>query len=86
MIKDIRITGAALDAELKDESARTSVKLTFTKPSPGLDEENEEDEEDEEEADGPEQLTTVLCSLTPGKVRNLNMFLKLVLTTTLLSD
>lgn len=67
VIKDIRITNAALDAELKDENARTSIKLTFLKATPDID---LEDEVDEDEDDEPEIVTTVLCSLTPGKVRN----------------
>ena len=59
---DIRITGAALDAKLSSETARSSVKLTYT-PVSGVSE-DEDDEEDEVEAE-----SIVLCSLTPGKVR-----------------
>lgn len=58
---DIRITGAALDAKLSSETARSSVKLTYT-PVSGVSE-DEDDEEDEVEAE-----SIVLCSLTPGKV------------------
>ncbi|KAI0772588.1 hypothetical protein BC629DRAFT_1583140 [Irpex lacteus] len=58
---DLRITNVALGAELADENGRTSVKLTYQ--APGGSDEDEEDEEDE----GGEPVTTVLCSLTPGK-------------------
>lgn len=71
VIKDIRITNAALDAELKDENARSSVKLTFTKPSPDFEDDSEEDEDEDDEDEHVEQVTSVLCSLTPGKVSNI---------------
>lgn len=57
----------ALGDELADEKGRTSVKLTYQ--APGAPDEDDEDEEDEEE-EGGEPVTTVLCSLTPGKVCN----------------
>ncbi|KAI0686782.1 hypothetical protein BC835DRAFT_435713 [Cytidiella melzeri] len=60
---DLRITNVALGDQLVDQNDRTSVKLTYQPP--GAPPENEEDEEDEEE-DKP--VTTVLCSLTPGKI------------------
>ena len=54
---DIRISNAALDAELKDQSSRSSIKFTYEKAvGPG---------------DDPEKrppISSVLCSLTPGKV------------------
>lgn len=56
----------ALGDELADDNGRTSVKLTYQTPSP----DDDEDEEDEEEGGDP--VTTVLCSLTPGKVRVVN--------------
>lgn len=57
---DLRITNIALGDELADATGRTSVKLTYQTPV-------KLDEDDEEEA--PEPLsTTVLGSLTPGKV------------------
>lgn len=67
---DLQIKNAALPDELQDDSARTSVKLTYQSLS-SLDEEDE-GEEDEEDADEPPKgpaVTTILCSLTPGKVR-----------------
>lgn len=65
---DLRITNVALADQLADERGRTSVKLTYRAPK-----EDEEDEDashdEEEEEDDAEPVTTVLCSLTPGKVR-----------------
>lgn len=67
---DLRITNVALGDELEDETGRTSVKLTYTHPSGG-DSDDEEDSEDgdKDSVDDLEPITTVLCSLTPGKVR-----------------
>jgi hypothetical protein len=66
---DLQIKNAALPDELRHETARTSVKLTYQSLA---DDEEDEDDEDEDE-DSPPNLgsavTTVLCSLTPGKVR-----------------
>ncbi|GJE87440.1 FKBP-like protein [Phanerochaete sordida] len=64
---DLRITNVALGDELEDESARTSVKLTYRGPSGG-DDSDEESQDEEEEDDDVESVTTVLCSLTPGKI------------------
>ncbi len=65
---DIRITNIALGEELADESGRTTIKLVYRRP--GADEPDSEDEEDDEEKenDNSDLSTTVLCSLTPGKV------------------
>jgi FK506-binding nuclear protein len=61
---DLRITNIALGDELADESGRTSVKLTYQTPI-----KIEEDEIEDEDEESPEPLsTTVLGSLTPGKV------------------
>ena len=70
---DVRITNVALGDELADESGRTTVKLVYRTPGQGGDsdeeDEDEEDKEEDEDEDKPGQLsTTVLCSLTPGKV------------------
>lgn len=66
---DLQIKNAALPDELQHESARTSVKLTYQSLA-SLDEgEDEEDDEDEDEPPKGPAVTTVLCSLTPGKVR-----------------
>jgi FK506-binding nuclear protein len=64
---DLRITNIALADELADASGRTSVKLTYQTPIKMNDDEDDDDE-DEEEALEP-LSTTVLGSLTPGKVR-----------------
>lgn len=64
---DLRITNVALADELADENGRSSVKLTYRGPS-DHDSEDEQSEDEEEEEDDAEPVTTVLCSLTPGKV------------------
>jgi FK506-binding nuclear protein len=62
---DIRIANVALGEEVVDASGRTTVKFTYNTPI-------QVDEDDEEDA--PEPLsTTVLCSLTAGKVGNLQI-------------
>lgn len=66
-IGDLRITNVALGHELADQNARTSLKFTYNKPT-RID---DDDEEDNEEA----QASTVLCSLTPGKVREDHTYL-----------
>ena len=63
---DLQIKNATLPDELQDGHARTSVKLTYQSLAT-VDDDDEEDEEDEDEPYGA-AVTTVLCSLTPGKV------------------
>lgn len=69
---DLRITNVALGDELEDETGRTTLKLTYRHPSSRDDSDDEGEEKDEkdedEEDDEDEPITTVLCSLTPGKV------------------
>lgn len=66
---DIRITNIALSDQIADESGRTTVKLNYIIPSADdSEEEDEEDDEDDEDEKPPRMMTTVLCSLTPGKV------------------
>lgn len=61
---DLQIKNAALGEKLSDESGRTTVKLTYINPA-----KIDDDEEDEEEQQSAEdEITTVLCSLTAGKV------------------
>ena len=75
---DLRITNVALTDELADQKARTSIKLTYQGPI--LPHEHEDDEEhDEEEDEERETLTTILCSLTPGKVCHCLTYLRLPL-------
>ncbi|KAI0674917.1 hypothetical protein C8Q78DRAFT_1009663 [Trametes maxima] len=67
---DIRITNIALGDQLADENGRTTVKLVYRRPGadePDSDEEDE-DEDEEKENDNAELSSTVLCSLTPGKI------------------
>jgi len=60
---DLRITNIALGDELSDPSGRTSVKLTYQTPI------RLDDDEEDEDAESPDPLsTTVLGSLTPGKI------------------
>ncbi|KAG2132436.1 uncharacterized protein EDB93DRAFT_905504 [Suillus bovinus] len=61
---DLQIKNAALGENLSDESGRTTVKLTYQNPAKIDDE--EEDEVDEEFPE--DEITTVLCSLTAGKI------------------
>ncbi|KAJ7072223.1 hypothetical protein C8F01DRAFT_1103001 [Mycena amicta] len=59
----IRLTNVALGDVLADESARTTIKLTHDKifiPN--------SDDEDEDVPEKPSKLSTVICSLTPGKI------------------
>jgi FK506-binding nuclear protein len=70
---DLVITNAALGAELKDSTGRTSVKLTYMRPVKITDDDEDEEKEDDEDEDEAAQVETVLCSFTPGKV--LHMYL-----------
>jgi len=58
---DIRITNVALGDILADASGRTTVKLTYNSPA-------KIDSDDEGEPEVEPQLTTILCSLTAGKI------------------
>lgn len=59
---DLRITNIALGDVLADPSGRTSIKLTYQTPV-------KLDSDDEDNEDAPDPIsTTVLGSLTPGKV------------------
>jgi FK506-binding nuclear protein len=60
---DLQIKNAALGEQLSDGSGRTTVKLTYQNPAVHDDEVDELDEETPEA-----EMTTVLCSLTAGKV------------------
>ncbi|KIJ67646.1 hypothetical protein HYDPIDRAFT_26065 [Hydnomerulius pinastri MD-312] len=60
---DLQIKNAALPDELADQSGRTTVKLTYQNMVSMEDEDDDEEEEPE-----PSATTTVLCSLTPGKI------------------
>ena len=87
-LRDLRITNVALGEELVDENGRTSVRLVYIGPSADSDEEDEEDEKDEdkdEEKDDEDEgssdaVPTILCSLTPGKVKYIKQILKHILT------
>lgn len=58
----------ALGEKLVDEKGRTTLKLSYANiPDDGSDDEDEE--EDEEKGPTVDLVTTVITSLTPGKVR-----------------
>ena len=61
---DVQITNVALGEELKDTTGRTVVKFSFESPI----QMDDEDEDEDEEEPTPLISTTVLCSLTAGKV------------------
>lgn len=61
---DLQIKNAALGETLSDESGRTTVKLTYLNPAKMDDEEEEEVDQESPE----DEITTVLCSLTAGKI------------------
>jgi len=69
---DVVVTNIALGDEIADESSRTTVKLAYI----GLPRQEDSEDEGEDEGDDEESKsggegeieTTVLCSLTPGKV------------------
>lgn len=71
---DIRVTNIALSDQIADETGRTTVKLNYIVPNAD-DSEDEEEDEDEEDEKPPRMETTVLCSLTPGKVRYIQVLL-----------
>ena len=62
---NLKISNAALGAELEDKHSRTTLTIE-TEERPPTDSENE-DELDEDE-DKPQPTKIVLTSLTPGKV------------------
>jgi hypothetical protein len=59
----LKLTNASLGLDLADQNARTALKITHTSlfSGEGSDEEDEDDE--------PKIQETILCVLTPGKVR-----------------
>lgn len=58
----------ALGEKLADEKGRTTIKLSYASiPDDGSD--DEDDEEDEEKQPAVNLVSTVITSLTPGKVR-----------------
>lgn len=63
----IQITNVSFGEEIADSNGRSVVKLSFASLSPS-DDEDEDAKDDEEDGPGLTTVTTVLCSLTPGKV------------------
>ena len=65
----VQITNVAFGEEISDANSRTVVKLTFESLTSGLDEDDDEEEKEPKSDNADERMaTTVLCSLTPGKV------------------
>ena len=58
----VQITNVSLGEEIADSNGRSVVKLSFESLSAS------DDEDDEEDGPDLSTVTTVLCSLTPGKV------------------
>lgn len=87
-LRDLRITNVALGEELVDENGRTSVRLVYIGPSADSDEEggkddegeDEDEEKDDEDKGSSDAVPTILCSLTPGKVRYIKQLLRQILT------
>lgn len=65
----MHVTNIALGAELADASGRTTVKLVYFGPAAGAPSDDEDEDDEEEHEEDAEPIATVLCSLTPGKVR-----------------
>ena len=62
-ITDLKISNVALGDTLADPNGRGTVKITYNAPAP-----HDSDDEDEDEQPAIKEVTTVLCSLTAGKV------------------
>ncbi|KAF8622705.1 hypothetical protein AX15_006796 [Amanita polypyramis BW_CC] len=63
-ITDLKISNVALGETLVDPNGRSTIKITYSPPgSSDLDDEDEDEE-------SPEEITTVLCSLTAGKLEH----------------
>ncbi|KIM40205.1 hypothetical protein M413DRAFT_446370 [Hebeloma cylindrosporum] len=69
----VQITNVAF-GEISDPTSRAVVKLTFESLTSGLDDDEDDDEDDDDE---PKLATTVLCSLTPGKIEQASVNLVL---------
>jgi len=65
-VADLRITNVALGETLADASGRTTVKLVYQAAKASEDSDEEEGSDAEGESDA---VATILCSLTPGKVK-----------------
>ena len=58
----------ALGDALADSNGRSTVKITYNTPASHDSDDEDEDGEDEDEEPDFNEVTTVLCSLTAGKV------------------
>lgn len=66
----IHVKGLSLGAELKDNSGRSSLKLSYQSVSPPDEGDDEEDESEDEDELNMITKEVVLGSLTPGKVNH----------------
>lgn len=66
---DLKISNAALGVELTDENSRSSIRLIYFGPRASDASEDDEEDDEEEGSESGEPVATVLCSLTPGRVR-----------------
>ena len=65
VIQDIRITSAALGEVIADPHSRSAVKLQYLDMAP-----TDYDDSELQEGEQPAmEMSTILCALTPGKVR-----------------
>ncbi|KAI0320899.1 hypothetical protein OF83DRAFT_1102318 [Amylostereum chailletii] len=69
---DVLITNVALGEEVVDENSRTTIKLSYVVPA-AADSEDEQDEDGDEDDDANDVKSTVLCSLTPGKIEQVSV-------------
>jgi FK506-binding nuclear protein len=77
-VEDLKISNVALGDTLVDPNGRSTVKITYTAPIFSNDEDEDEDEDEDKDEDEDEdedggkvnlkEVTTVLCSLSAGKV------------------
>ena len=65
-VEDLKISNVALGDTLVDPNGRSTVKITYTAPIFSNDEDEDEDEDGGKVS--LKEVTTVLCSLSAGKV------------------
>lgn len=66
VIRDIKVTNAALGAKLEDEKTRSTLKVTYEPPTPDSDEDDDLPKGNPKKHKKKTEIS--LCSLTPGSV------------------
>lgn len=66
-VADLKISNVALGDTLVDSNGRSTVKITYAAPV-FSDEDEDEDEDGDDNEDDRKEVTTILCSLSAGKV------------------